>query len=185
MRWDYPSKTRTYYAWRSMRSRCLSKSNESFSRYGGRGISICEKWINDYNAFYEDMGDCPENLTLERIDFNGNYEPNNCKWATVKEQNNNRGSNRIIEFNNESMNLSQWANKLGIGRDTLFRRLNIYNLPLEIALTPGKLHTWNHGTRHGYEQGCRCDDCKACHAERHRRLRAIRRDKFLKEKYGE
>lgn len=177
LKWKNSSKTPTYYVWRSMRSRCLHPSNRSYKHYGGRGIKVCDRWLNNYDAFFEDMGECPKGLSLERIDVNGDYSPENCRWATLKEQANNRRNNTPITFNGETMNAAQWAEKLGIGKDTLYRRLNVYKLPLEIALQSGRLHEWKHGTRHGYEQGCRCVKCKAAHAERHRLRRAKRREK--------
>ena len=76
---------RTYGIWQAMRGRCMNPNNSRWASYGGRGISICDRW-NDYTKFLADMGEVPENLTLERINVNGNYEPANCKWATWQEQ---------------------------------------------------------------------------------------------------
>ena len=78
--------TREYRIWKGMRQRCLNANNPGFINYGGRGIFICDRWINSFANFISDMGPCPEGLSIERVNNNGWYEPSNCKWATPKEQ---------------------------------------------------------------------------------------------------
>lgn len=82
-------KTKTYTTWRDMRARCLNPNDTAFSNYGGRGIQVCDRW-SKYKNFLEDMGERPEDLTLDRIDNDGNYEPNNCRWASRSLQMRNR-----------------------------------------------------------------------------------------------
>lgn len=84
------SKTSTYRSWVHMHERCLVTKCKDYKNYGGRGITICKRWLNSFENFYEDMGEKPEGLTIERIDNDSNYKLSNCKWATRKEQNMNK-----------------------------------------------------------------------------------------------
>lgn len=82
--------SRTYKSWEGMIQRCTNSRVPNFDNYGGRGIKVCERWLNSFEAFYEDMGDCPEGMSLDRIDVNGDYCKDNCKWSTRGEQNYNQ-----------------------------------------------------------------------------------------------
>lgn len=109
------SRTSEYYIWKTMKSRCENKSNISYKYYGARGIMVCERWFNSFENFINDMGLRPSNkYSIDRIDNNGNYEPSNCKWATKFEQAGKKRSNKILEFNGETMILEDWARRLNI-----------------------------------------------------------------------
>ena len=127
--------TRTYRIWTGIKTRCLNKNTDSYKDYGGRGIVICDRWKYSFKNFLDDMGECPSGLTIERINNNGNYEPDNCKWATSKEQCNNTRSNRLIEYNGEVKTLKQWADTLKIHWSTLRNKLEKYGQDIERAFT--------------------------------------------------
>lgn len=117
------SKTPIYKVWAAMLARCSNATNPAYCNYGGRGISVCERWLK-YENFIADMGHRPSDKhSIERINNDGNYEPTNCKWATKKEQCNNMRTNRFLVFNGESKTMSQWAESLGVSRDTIRGRL--------------------------------------------------------------
>ncbi|MBW4692291.1 MAG: hypothetical protein KME27_11040 [Lyngbya sp. HA4199-MV5] len=114
--------TKTYRSWSEMLSRCTCETNASYPRYGGRGISICDRWLGreGFINFFADMGERPEGMTLDRHpDNNGDYEPENCRWATPKEQALNRRSSVLITFQNKTQTVSQWSEELGIHSETI------------------------------------------------------------------
>ncbi len=96
-----------YWVWAAMIQRCTNPRDKGFQRYGGRGIKVCARWRSSFDLFALDMGDRPEGRTLERIDSDGDYTPENCKWATTVEQNNNRSMCIVVEMNGERMTLKQ------------------------------------------------------------------------------
>ncbi len=105
-----------YLAWTSMYQRCYNENHRSYKNYGGRGIKICDRWLNSFENFYADMGDKPtQKHTLDRYpDNNGNYELSNCRWATMRQQAANTRRNRHIEYNGRTMIMSDWARDLNI-----------------------------------------------------------------------
>jgi hypothetical protein len=127
--------TPVYRVWHSMLQRCRNQADPSFKNYGGRGISVCERWTS-FISFCADMGPRPEGATLERDDVNGNYEPGNCRWATPIEQANNRRNNRPLTLNGETKTLAQWARYAGLTKQALRHRLES-GWPLEEALRKG------------------------------------------------
>lgn len=128
------SNTPTFTTWQGMLNRCNAKTNTNFDKYGGRGITVCSRWLK-FENFLEDMGERPDGHSLDRIDVNGNYEPGNCRWATQHTQSNNRRDNVIIEFRGEQRTIADWSRHLGINPITLGHRLNTYGWSVERALT--------------------------------------------------
>lgn len=124
-----------YKRWRAMITRCNNASQVGFKSYGGRGITVCDRWLN-FNNFYKDMGEPPfPGATLDRIDNNANYEPTNCKWSTRVEQGSNKRNNRMITFQGETRTLSEWARKTNLPMKTLWCRIFQRSWSVERALS--------------------------------------------------
>lgn len=117
------TKTKTYGIWSSMRERCTNTNNKTYKNYGSRGITVCERW-QVYENFLADMGERPsKEHSLDRIDNDGNYCPENCRWATKKQQANNTRSNRFLTLDGITLTMAQWGDKTGIGGDLIYNRL--------------------------------------------------------------
>ena len=114
--------TPTYGSWSSLRSRCNDKNHHKYKRYGGRGITVCDSW-NEFINFHKDMGTRPDGTTIDRIDNNKGYSPDNCRWATREEQDNNKSNNRYIEWCDIILTASQWSRVFEIPRKRLAFRL--------------------------------------------------------------
>ena len=112
----------TYTCWYSMRQRCRDPKNKSYSHYGGRGISVCERWI-DFVNFLSDMGEQPEGMTIERIDNDAPYSPENCRWATRTEQSRNQTRNIRLTIYGKTLTVAEWAIIAGIDPRTIHARL--------------------------------------------------------------
>lgn len=121
--------TRAYRIWNGMLNRCRNPRNGNYNRYGGRGIKVCEEW-ESFEKFISDMGFPPEDMSLDRIDGNGNYCKENCRWATRAEQSANRRSNVFLTHNGVTMTVTEWGRALGIASTSMFGRLNA-NFPPE------------------------------------------------------
>ena len=115
--------TKTYIVWSNMKARCFNKRSDRYASYGGRGITVCDRWRDSFETFLSDMGEAPDGLTLDRIDVNGNYEPENCRWATREQQNNNKRSSVRIDIDGDSKTLAEWALISGVSRRTITSRL--------------------------------------------------------------
>lgn len=120
--------------WLKMIDRCLNPNNKAFNNYGGRGISVCERWLK-FENFFEDMGNRPEGKSLERIDNQKGYSKENCCWATDTEQARNKRNNHLIEYMGHKKSIAEWAEILNIKYHTLFNRLCVYGFSIEIAMT--------------------------------------------------
>lgn len=116
--------TPEYRTWSSLKKRCLNPKDGSYDNYGGRGITVCGRWRDSFEAFYEDMGPRPSSRhSIERVDVDGNYEPSNCRWATPTEQANNRRSNVVLTIDGESSTVAEWSRKAGVRLDRIYTRL--------------------------------------------------------------
>lgn len=134
------SKIRVYHIWQEIKKRCINKNCKCFERYGGRGITVYQEWLDDFMNFYNwamDNG-YSDDLTIDRIDVNGNYEPNNCRWVDNIVQANNKRNNRYITYNNETHTIAEWAKIYNINYKLLFSRLK-KGWDIEKALTTKKL----------------------------------------------
>lgn len=121
--------TRTYSIWTNMKSRCRTHLD-----YAGRGIKVCDEWLK-FDNFFADMGVCPDGMSLDRIDVNGNYEKSNCRWATHQQQMNNTRANVWLEHDGKRLTLTQWATEIGVKPKTLRSRIR-YGFTMENILTP-------------------------------------------------
>lgn len=128
------TKTPEYMAWRSMKERCYKATHPYYHLYGGRGITVCDRWLASFENFYADMGPRPARMTLERLDNNEGYSPENCKWDSWTRQARNRRSTRWIEFRGERRVITEWSMSLG-GKPNLVNARLRAGWSLERALT--------------------------------------------------
>lgn len=134
--------TPTYWAWAAMKQRCGNKNVRWYHRYGGRGITVCDRWARSFEAFLEDMGEKPDGLALGRINNDGNYEPSNCRWESAKQQIRNRNVSPIVEFRGEKASASELAERFGLSHRRVADRLR-RGYSAEDAVKPSLRHmTW-------------------------------------------
>lgn len=159
-----------YLVWKSMKARCLSPAASGYRNYGGRGIALCGRWLS-FEKFIEDMGRRPgDEYSIERINNDGNYEPSNCRWATKREQANNRRGNRLLTLKGKTLTLQQWADSLGISAGTLDTRLRL-GWTLERALlepvASQRVCLVLAGDSARFERSCGsfCEGCPVCEDE--------------------
>lgn len=115
--------TPEYRAWNKLKGRCLRKSDPKYKDYGGRGIKVCDRWLNSFENFLTDMGEKPSpKHSIDRIDVNGNYEPSNCRWADIKTQSNNKRKSLLITHNGRTQTLTQWCEELNVSHSKAHHR---------------------------------------------------------------
>lgn len=174
--WHGLSYTPEYRAWQMMRLRCLEPTNAAYPGYGGRGIKVCERWLNSVEAFVADMGPKPSPAhELDRENNDGHYEPGNCRWVTRKVNDRNRRSNRRVEYNGETKALAEWCEQLDLPVSTIRCRLAIgwtaeeaFTIPIRAKLPKGQRRIYTRpcsdcGTQ---ANGERCRPCE--NRSRHR-----------------
>lgn len=128
--------TAEYRVWSKMLARCTNQNENNYARYGALGVSVCERW-RKFENFLADMGERPSDRhQLDRYpNKTGNYEPGNCRWVTSKENNRNKNNNVVITFNGESLCMAEWAERIGIANELLWKRINTLGWPTDKALT--------------------------------------------------
>ena len=131
---DGRCKTRAHRIWWGMRMRCENPKREAYRNYGGRGITVCDRWL-DFTNFFADMGEPPAGMTLEREKNDEGYSPDNCRWASRLEQGQNTRRNHMLTAHGVTLNVDGWSQRLGISRQALWKRLKKHpNTPLEDLL---------------------------------------------------
>lgn len=132
--------SRTYRSWCSMKARCLNQNNPAFHRYGGCGITVCQRWIASFENFLADMGECPDGMEIDRWpDKNGNYEPGNCRWATQIQQARNKRNNIVLTVFGVTGCLSELCEHFGLNYSTVHARIANLGWSAERALCTPKL----------------------------------------------
>lgn len=130
--------TSLYSVWRGMLERCYDENNRYYKNYGFRGIAVCEEWRTDFQIFYDwaIANGYKKGLSIDRKDANGEYAPHNCRFVTMKVQQNNRTNNRLVTFDGKTMTVAEWSEATEIPYKTLYNRL-YKGMPIELALTKG------------------------------------------------
>lgn len=134
--------TPEYRAWSSIKRRCYNAKATDYHRYGGRGIIVCDRWVNSFENFLADMGRRPSLVhSIDRIDVNGIYSPDNCRWATPEQQRLNTRVNHRLELNGEVRTVSEWQQLMGLPKDLIYQRVNKLKWTAHKAITTPLQHT--------------------------------------------
>lgn len=129
--------TKEYALWEGIKNRCYNTRVQSYRNYGARGITVCERWMDSFDAFLSDVGYAPSRShSLDRIDNNGNYEPGNVKWSTPSQQARNKRTNRLVTFNGVTKCVAEWCDQLGLSRHLIYQRLENGWTPEKALTTP-------------------------------------------------
>lgn len=147
------SKTGAYQTWAAMKRRCLDPDCKDYPQYGGRGIKVCERWLKSFANFLEDMGNRPEGMTLDRLNSNGDYCKDNCRWATRLTQGNNTSRNHLLTYNGETRTMAEWARIADVPYTTLRARINLLKWPVGRALFKENQNVKNHENRNDRHTG--------------------------------
>lgn len=133
-----------YVTWRQMVRRCHDTKSAGYRLYGARGVRVCDEWRGDFTAFARDMGERPPGHTLDRIDSAGDYSPENCRWATIKQQNNNRSNVRLVEVDGRMLGIPDACAHFGVNPATAHRRLRLgWSILDAVSTPPGSITRWN------------------------------------------
>lgn len=134
-------KTSEYRSWQAMKQRCHNPNYPNYKLYGGKGIFVCDEWRNSFDKFLEDMGKKPTlQHSIDRIDNSKGYFKDNCRWATKKEQSNNKSDCRYLTYNGETNTITEWGRITGIPQMTIRRRINLGWDTEKVLTTPAKKH---------------------------------------------
>lgn len=175
-KWKNETKSSTYNSWRSMRCRVLYDSSGSHNFYKIKNITICNRWLNSFDNFVSDMGERPDGTTLDRIDSYGNYEPSNCRWATMRVQQNNKYDLTEIEHNGEVRTIGEWAFDLDLDerqKNTVYKRHSKYNAKTYDELFCDNLYSYRKSLGFHNCLICNCNEsikwrkgvCNNCYAK--------------------
>ena len=131
------SDSSTYTVRLNMINRCTKPSDKRYSDYGGRGIKVCDRWLESFENFYEDMGDRPEGMTLDRIDNDGDYSPENCRWATCEEQVCNRRNNILVEYQGDITSFPELCRRFGLDYKKAYQRYSTLGWSIDRVIKEG------------------------------------------------
>jgi hypothetical protein len=148
------SKTRTYRIWVDMHRRCSNQKHNTYKDYGGRGISVCQRW-ELFENFYADMGICPPGMSIDREDNEKGYEPGNCRWATAAQQGRNKRNNVFLTHDGQTKCLAEWADEIGMDRSTLSLRIKAgWSAAKALTAEPGSVKPSGRPSKHKGAASC-------------------------------